>query len=308
MRITVTGRRAYIIIFISSLLFVEASASDQISLSELEPYFHSLGYDTFSLGLQSALRHFQTTYGLNATGELDEATAAFITQPRCGVPDFLNGTSTMPEGGTASFKRMWRAGKKEFTYAFSPDDNVWDKGKKVAFVDAFDRWSKVTEVIFTESPSFNKSDIQITFVKSDVKTKVVSGTWFDPATARGGVYLDEAEKWVLPTEALTEADQVDIESVAMHQIGHMLGFSHTPVPTAVMFPYMPRMQRKLDFTRDESEMIHRYSKESYNGVSLPPFSSPATFHGGAAGGVRRGWELFDLFPTVWLVIALFFWF
>lgn len=44
----------------------------------------------------SGLRRFQQRYGLPITGELDVATAALLTAPRCGNPDQAVSDTTLP--------------------------------------------------------------------------------------------------------------------------------------------------------------------------------------------------------------------
>ncbi|KAI9108296.1 hypothetical protein K1719_020779 [Acacia pycnantha] len=55
---------------------------------------------------------------------------------------------------------------------------------KDAFSNAFSRWEKVTGLSFTETPSFDQSDIRIVFLKWD-ETEVVGGRDF----------LDSATTW-----------------------------------------------------------------------------------------------------------------
>ncbi|VVA90817.1 unnamed protein product [Arabis nemorensis] len=49
---------------------------------------------------------YQRNFRLNVTGELDEITLQHVVIPRCGVPDVVNGTSTM-HGGTGGGRRTY---------------------------------------------------------------------------------------------------------------------------------------------------------------------------------------------------------
>ncbi|XP_054775871.1 metalloendoproteinase 1-like [Prosopis cineraria] len=223
--------------------------------------------DIYTNEFKSALKEFQSTFGLVSSGQLDIKTVSLIMTPRCGVPDIINDVSIIMEDGTMTFNNSWwPTGKKEFTYAFSPENDT--TLSRPAFSDAFDRWSKVTGLSFTETPLWNKSDIQIMFRPLDGKKGVVGGTRFDNNKGNLVVYLDSNESWASPTDA----KHVDIESAAMHQIGHVLGFGHTTIREAVMYPFLKPKEKKVVFAEAELDSIHLQ-------------------YGGAAAGVEPGWKL-----------------
>ncbi|KAK4285020.1 hypothetical protein QN277_001771 [Acacia crassicarpa] len=251
--------------------------------SKIKRYLEYLGILKERLNnVNDALEEFQKTYNLPVTGKLDNDTIKLIKRPRCGVTDVINVTSTMP----TSFNWSWPEGKKQFNYTFIPKNNV-DKSLKLkdAFSSAFSRWAKVTGLSFTETSSFNQSDILIVFLGWD-ENEVVAGSDLLGSVRKSGrraMYFNVKENWVVPTAdngTVMADDELDIETVAMHQIGHMVGFRHTTTEeAAVMFPFMERGQRKLEFATDESESIQQAFRSVYN----------TTSNGGAAGGVGPGW-------------------
>lgn len=78
----------------------------------------------------------------------------------------------------------------------------------------------------------------------------------------GDVHFDADENWVDKQEDNSE-DGTDFNSVALHELGHALGLAHSPVPTAVMFPYYRDSDSdslyKLDYD-DILGMYNLYSK------------------------------------------------
>lgn len=227
-------------------------------LSDLKDYLEIFGYiipplnsnftDEFTEHLQSALTQFQKNFNLEITGQMDEDVYDIMSQPRCGVPDIVNGTNTMNSSNTTSFEfePWWRTGQKELKYAFHPQNNV-TVGVKSLFRDAFNRWSNVTALGFTETASFNGSDIRIAFVTLDGRGGTVGGAYGNYSTHVGGIYLDSEEEWVLPGEEVTEDGDVDLESVVMHEVGHVLGLGHSSVKEAVMYPIvLPEKKTELE--------------------------------------------------------------
>ncbi|XP_051122566.1 metalloendoproteinase 2-MMP-like [Andrographis paniculata] len=267
-------------------------------LAQLKKYFHLFGYITNSSGdfsddffddnLESAVRNYQLNFNLNVTGELDSPTLSHVALPRCGNPDVVNGTSTMRSGkpwdsGAAaqtvahySFfpnRPRWPAGRRNLEYAFSPENQLSDEVRAV-FRRAFDRWSAVTTLTFTETTSFRSADIRVGFFSGDHG----DGEPFDGAMGTlahafsppaGRLHLDGDENWVLDFAALQAAPAAafDLESVAVHEIGHLIGLGHSSVENAIMYPTISSGTRKVELGRDDIMGIQELygSNPNYNG-------------------------------------------
>jgi hypothetical protein len=67
-----------------------------------------------------------------------------------------------------------------------------------------------------------------------------------------------------------EPDRIDVQSVALHEIGHLLGFGHTADPATVMHPTLATGAQKRVLTQDEIDAV----RTNYPGAS-PPGPPPA---------------------------------
>ncbi|KAL5725285.1 hypothetical protein ACHQM5_008445 [Ranunculus cassubicifolius] len=288
-------------------------------LAKIKQYFHQFGYlpdftnytDDFDESLESALKTYQLNFNLNNTGVLDDSTLAKITLPRCGVADIINGTSTMKSGtgmkytvsedigkihttGHYSFfpnQPRWLTRNRPLTYAFAPGNQLTDSVKAV-FSRAFDKWAAVTPLTFQEINSFGRADITIGFYGGGhgdgEPFDGILGTLahaFSPPDGR--FHLDEAENWIAEgdVESSNLPAAVDLESVAVHEIGHLLGLGHSSVEEAIMFPTISTGVKKVQLASDDVEGIQVLygSNPNYNGSD--PFQPPSTQERESSSGV-----------------------
>ena len=295
-------------------------------LSKLKDYFHHFGYipnappsnftDDFDDALEAAVRTYQKNFNLNVTGELDNATLSQIVRPRCGVADIVNGTTAMNSGkygtnttstNTTKLKfhtvshytffpgePRWPEGTTELTYAFDPDNNLDDVVKGV-FARAFGKWSEVTTITFRETTSFSGADVKVGFYTGNhgdgEPFDGVLGTLahsFSPTDGR--FHLDAAEDWVASGD-VTKASlstAVDLESVAVHEIGHVLGLGHSSVEEAIMYPTISARTRKVELVEDDIAGVQMLYGSNPNFTGTTTTSSRETSHGGRLVGAPWG--------------------
>ena len=213
--------------------------------------------------LEEAVRLYQGANGLTVTGEVDAATRALMKQPRCGVPDLYQPAQAKSPGaapGTIESNFVtsgtrWPNG--HLTYSFTNfTGDLSTAAQRAAVSRAFSRWAAVAGLSFTEVPAGTPANIPVGwFVGAHGDGSAFDGPGnilahgFAPPI--GMVHFDDAEIWVNGAAPGT----IDLESIAVHEIGHALGLAHSPVTAAIMFASFSGGTTKFMLNQDDIDGI-----------------------------------------------------
>ncbi len=194
-----------------------------------------------------ALRYFQKCYGLDDSGEADRETLELIQRPRCGNPDVVPGTNA---SAPAPFVlRGCQYDETDLTYAFlnSTPDLTVDRQREI-IREAFGVWAEVTPLRFTEVDPGDNPTFPISFERGNhgdgapfddggtIEGNTLAHAFFPGACGginAGSLHFDEFESWV---DGAT-AGGIRLLNVSIHEIGHLLGLSHSNNQDAIMFAF-----------------------------------------------------------------------
>ncbi|XP_058225362.1 metalloendoproteinase 1-MMP-like [Rhododendron vialii] len=303
--------------------FVDAGRGSHVSgMSELKKYFQRFGYlepvpasnltDSFDAGLESAVEAYQKKLGLAVTGRLDPDTVSQIMSPRCGVSDVSRTMHVTRHYMYFYGKPRWNpvgSAPITLTYAFAPGHSIGNLPKSdvaSAFERAFSRWSSVIPVTFKPAQDYSTADVRIGFYRGDHGdgdpfdgVLGILGHAFSPRNGR--LHLDGAETWAVDFGSEKSRTAVDLESVATHEIGHVLGLAHSPVKEAVMYPSLSPRTRKVDLKVDDVEGVQALygSNPDFKFSSL--LESDTSSSSCWAVGFGRSWHGRAIY---WIVVVL----
>ncbi len=94
--------------------------------------------------LSAAVSKYQTFHGLEATGEIDEATRSMMEMPRCGVADLFSADESPP--GVATFVAsggQWSTNDLTYKFVNGTDDLAGDSEQDLVR-QAFQVWAAMT--------------------------------------------------------------------------------------------------------------------------------------------------------------------
>lgn len=264
--------------------------SQHPDIEKVQKYLTRFGYlnDTIRPGTLdrptcTALEMFQKTNGLRVTGGLNGETITEIEKPRCGTPD-LALVDRVSSGASSDFVlRGCSYTKMTYTFRFlSSTSDLGTTQQRQAVRNAFATWaSALCGVSFVERTS-GATDFEIGWHSGDHG----DGSAFDGAgntlahafypppcggAHAGEMHFDDAESWSLTGNS----GSFDTETVALHEIGHLLGLAHSSVVGSVMFPSYGGVRRAL--SQDDIDGIRR----------LYPFVCRTGDSGSAAGFVSE---------------------
>ncbi|XP_047309555.1 metalloendoproteinase 5-MMP-like [Impatiens glandulifera] len=217
--------------------------------------------------MEKAIKKFQQFFRLNVSGILDEKTLSLMVKPRCGFPDLVN--ECLVKHGVKLVRDPYKSGlnynmygqprwsKLRLSWTVAPGTRS-DAINPITY--ALYSWKKVTKFNFIRSDAYRNADIQLSFTSYPsedyypfLQDSTMMAYAYHPPVGklhfRADLPWSNGARRLLPWER-------DIETVAVHELGHILGLMHSSDPSAVMWPYAKRGVTKRILQRDDIYAIN----------------------------------------------------
>ena len=274
--------------------------------------------DEFNDDLERMVAHYQRNYNLPITGSLDPTTLSMIMSPRCGMPDHHMIMMKNVKRSSSSLLShhvqhyLYFPGQPRWTkeipitltYAFSEQHMIPTylslRDIKAAFERSFSKWASVIPIKFVETEDVDFADIKIGFYNGDHG----DGESFDGVLGvlahafspeNGRFHLDAAERWTIDFDKEDSSVAIDLESVALHEIGHLLGLAHSNVKESVMYPSLKPREQKLKLKFDDIKGVQ------YLYGSNPNFTIGALLQSETSSSHR---QIFQLIASSFIILII----
>jgi hypothetical protein len=164
-------------------------------------------------------------------------------------------------GGVSEFSVQGNSWNNRFITYFiqNTTTDILPANARASVQNAFGTWQEITRLYFVEVCNANDADIVILWGEGNHgdnfpfdgpgtgQGNVLAHAFFPPPNSgafAGDIHFDDFEEWTDLVRG-NGLPPIDLESVALHEIGHSLGLNHTNVANSVMEAFYNGSRRAL---------------------------------------------------------------
>jgi hypothetical protein len=239
--------------------------SDKQDVAEIQSYLRHFGYmphsttaSTTSVGeeTETALKAFQEFFGLTVDGTFGPETRTAMSNARCGLPDLVQSVDFSVAG-------PWKYKKLRYCFGTMPS-HLDANTAKDSVRRAMKTWANAkVGLTFTEVNANQDPDIFIEWRPASDSDHSMVGSVLAHADFPPGFsvivnrlplplhYDDTEHKWVDGAKA----DSFDVETISLHELGHILGLYHSSIQGSIMYPTMSPNSLNRGLTEDDRNAI-----------------------------------------------------
>lgn len=212
-----------------------------------------------------AITHFQGIFHVPTKKALTIQTVRAMEGQRCGCPDIQRGHHSCKRMMKAVTRNVPKWKKDGLTYHIEDRlPNVPADSFDAAIRSGFLAWSIYANLKITPAESPDTADVMIGTGKGPQSNfdgpggTLAWATMPDVKNAKLWMMFDQAETWVLDTKKRG----VCLHNVVRHEIGHLLGLTHSKVQGALMAPFYSPSVRDPQQDDDIPRLLTRYGHAS----------------------------------------------